>query len=447
MTSQKLTFKEFIKFYLPLVVNSGIIIISAPLFNYGITLGKEVIKSIAAFSAGFSIMLVINAFIFVGQKIGTALIKDKKSFIQCLKYLFTVAFVFSLIGMSIALTPLGTYIFSYVFNLPSEISNLAKEYMIIASLLPVIACIRVIYQSVLIIHKTTQKVAIGTFIRQISGFSLLLLGVLTDLYPVHLAAALGIVGGSFIEDIYLFITSRRLLNFEKMTRDQTKKIDLTFKKFVSFSTPMWLSSMAWSVSYPVMVTIIGFTTNPTLNLAGFGILRSLGLLLLAPFASFSVATLVLGDTNIRIKNIQKIFFTVTLLYTLILGLFTLFGADQFILNNIYSLRGEIMTLCLLPISLLFMLPIPRAIMGYFEGRFLKEKHTRPMGVASILRIVNITVIGMLLIRIFPNINGVLLGVVLMFVANISDASIVGLGWKIFSMKSNKFIKLSADSSG
>ena len=50
-----LRYKDIINFYIPLLLNSGILTLSAPFLNYGLSTAIKPEIALAAFSAGFSV--------------------------------------------------------------------------------------------------------------------------------------------------------------------------------------------------------------------------------------------------------------------------------------------------------------------------------------------------------------------------------------------------------
>ena len=127
---------QILIFYVPLLINSGMLTLSSNIMNYGVGTSLTPELALASFAAGHSIMLVVNSITLSIRHVYSTHLVDKKSFIIILKFYLCLAFIASTLYLFLGLTDFGIWIFVGLLKIPKDISNLAQTYFIYIFPLP-----------------------------------------------------------------------------------------------------------------------------------------------------------------------------------------------------------------------------------------------------------------------------------------------------------------------
>ena len=412
---------EIIGFYFPLLLNMGALTLSTPFLNYGLGKAKDPIIALASFSASFSILLVLNSVIFSGRNLYNSLIKDKASFKKIFTFYLLISSIFSVLFLLIGGTFLGDIVFGNILQTTPGVTIHAKRFMLFSSPLPVLTAYKVSYQSISTVFKKPIFLTIGSTIRFVLIFLITLVSIIILPNEPGIAASMAFSISVSLETLFLFFATKKFRSFSISLKINNYSHNLTFKYIFSYFLPLFSSSLAWAISFPLINFFIGFTAHNKEGLAGFGVLRSLIIFMGAPLYIFATVILILGSKNDTIKLIKKFCFFITLFTTLVLSAVIFSNYKFVLLHDFYNLSDKTLLWTNESFSLLIFIPILISFYSYSQGIFLKEKKPNIIGITGIIRSLSIIISGTLFLVFFPNINGVLLGVWLMIIASLADA--------------------------
>jgi hypothetical protein len=421
---KKLDYWEVIVFYAPLLLTTGIMTLSAPFLNYGMGKSTDPELALAAFAAAFSVMIVVHSPIFTSISVFIAHLKDKNSLTTILKFFFFVSSASSATLFLIGYSKFGDFIFSSILQVRQDVASEAKQYILYISPIPLFTLFRCAYAGLATVYKKTHYLAIGTTLKLLTTSILVIL--LISAYPNKPGSCAATAFGCaiIVELLFLYFATRKLHSFSTPTTVSSYDFKLTPKYIVKFAAPIWASALAWTLSFPLINFVLGFSVNNTVGLAGFGVLRSILVFLGSPLFSIKTVVMVLGKDITDRKLIMRFSFLIASFATLIVATINFTELKRVILMDIFNLSEITYQWASEAFILIIVIPLLTAFRSFPEGMFIRDKKTNSIGVAGISRILSIALSGFLLLHLFPEINGVLLGVSLMLVASISDAIIL-----------------------
>ncbi|MCG8619803.1 MAG: hypothetical protein MI802_26575, partial [Desulfobacterales bacterium] len=204
---------------------------------------------------------------------------------------------------------------------------------------------------------------------------------------------------------------------------------LTVRYLLRFSAPLWISSIAWTGSFPIINYFIGNTIATEAGLAGFNVLRSLNVLLNSPLNSLVTVVLILGNTA-SILRVRTLGIGLGGLLTMVNGVLCLPEVHVPLLGTGFNLSGLALLWGGDAIIFFLIFPVLLLIRFYYEGLFMRLKAPKLLGLAGGIRISVLIISGFVLTRMFPGLNGVMLGMVLMTLASASDALFTAAAYEI-----------------
>ncbi len=413
-------YRGILSFYLPLFLNQGVITLTAPFLNYGVSRAVTPEMALAAFGSAFSLTIIFNSMVFTSLKLYNSLLKDRKSFQIILGMYLVLAGIATLVFAVVALTNAGDYIFSILFNLGQETIFHAKEWMLWIIPAPVLLAVRCALQGVTTVYRKTVNTALGTGLRIATALVMVL--VMIGLFPhrpgMASGAAFSLSMG--LEVAFLLVRTRKMIQFPAPTSIAPYDFDLTISYVIRYSIPLWISSLAWTGSFPMINYFIGQTWNSEAGLAGFSILRSLNVCLNSPLNSLVTVVLILGN-NRTIKRLRTMGIALGVGLTLVSAGLCFTSLGHRVLSGVFNLSGD--TLEWSGRALIFFLftPVLFFIRFYVEGILMRRKQPKAIGVAGGIRLTLLFVSGLFILWFLPEINGVNLGMAMMTIAALSDA--------------------------
>lgn len=380
---------------------------------------SEFILSI--FSYCFAVCIV-NHSVLLGWSRVIASLSDGASGYDHLR---KIAFCFSFVPMSIyaflAFTELGIKTLGSLCEIPQGKEVFIQNFFAMMVVGPIFTVNRVVLEGLCIQSKETYWVGEATLVRLV--FSMLLcfgLGRYTSLSEGYLGG-ITLVGGIIAESVCLGWKSRHLVQRLSPVRNAPP---LTLPSILKSWFPLYLSSLSWTLSYPIINRIIiENNTNPLLldsELAGFGVLRSLVLTIGGPVYALTNATLSLYRNTHDLRAIRSfgIFFCTCVSALSMFFLFPFF--QHWILQSIFHLDVLTIALSSFSLCLIPLYPWFTVFRSLSEGKLIKLRSFRIFVVTSSFRVLSVYATGELYQWSQYSWSGVTLGTLCLFVAAGSD---------------------------
>ena len=421
-----LTYKEIFRFYLPLVLNAQMMFLSAPVINFGLsrTLDPEV--AIAAYSVGFSVMVFLNSPSIASRNISTALINNRTSFLCIRKIFLLCGCLITLSAASIAVTPLHSVVFLDMLGVPADIAHEARRVLLIISPIGIIIAVRGIYQGVALVHKKTSVLAYATLVRLTTISSVIFLSTFWWHLPGALSGAISIVSGMFVEALFVYLQANRFTHFEAAEQNSGHPLPLLrLIDVIRFGMPILIGLYILTLLPTLVNGIISRSTQPEMALAGFGVIYPLMRFVTSPLLGFQSTTLVLYKSY---SDFIKLTFAVVGLSLLFCGVLLWLGISSvgsYILTAFFALENTLLHYAYPGFLVTIIFPLVSGIRCHAQGILMNLRLTNAISLSAFSKVPLVLVIGFGLLWAFPQINGVLLGIVLITLGEFCDNIIMG----------------------
>ena len=424
--NSNITYKEIFKFYLPLVFNAQMMFLSAPVINLCLSRTANPEVAIAAYSVGFSFMVFLNSPSIASRNISTALTKDQTSFAFIRKIFLSCGALVTLTAATIALSPLHNYVFQNILAIPPDIEQEVQRVLLIISPIGFIVSIRGVYQGVALIHKKTSILAYATFVRLSSVGSITFLTAFWLDLPGAQPGAYGILGGMGMEALFVYLQTRKFFHTEfNVQTSQAEKTPLKFTDVVHFALPILIGMYILTLLPSIVNGIISRTDEPEMALAGFGVIYSIMRFFTSPLFGFQITTLVLYKSYQDLKKL-----TVSVLGLALLFCLTLLGVAEsplgtYLLTDVFALDPALLTYTYPGFLVSTVFPVFSGLRSHTQGVLMNLHKTNAMSISALSKIPLIFAVGFTLLLMFPHINGVALGIVLITLGEFCDDVIMG----------------------
>lgn len=421
-----LTQKEVLRVFLPLTLNLGFITISIPFIHWALSLYRDSELVLSIFSFCFAVCIVNHSVVLGCSRVVASLLDSYANYKRLRLFTFSLALIPFSIYVILSFTSLGLEGLRWIFRLPEGNEQHVQNFFKMMILAPFCVANRLFLEGICIKAKYTRPVGESTLIRLI--FSVLLcyiLGKYTNLSVGYLGG-ITLAGGILTEAIWIFSRTRKLIPSVPFSESAPL---LSFKTILSSWFPLYLSSLAWTISYPLINRLIIENNSNDKNLleaelAGFGVLRSLLLTIAGPVYAVTNTTLSIYRQPEDLKIIRRFGIRFCLFISIFSSLFFIPSFRTLILQSVFHLTPFTIGISILGVSSIPFYPWFTIFRSLDEGRLLKLKFFRIFLATSFFRLLTIYLAGKLCIGLQWPISGVTLGGICLFVGATSDWFII-----------------------
>ncbi|MYC96630.1 MAG: hypothetical protein F4X14_16820 [Caldilineaceae bacterium SB0661_bin_32] len=217
-----LTWRRFLRFYLPLVLTTFMQILLQPLISASLSRMPDSLSSLALWPVLYGVLLMTNsaAYAFVESVI---VLLDRPGSIELLrKFTWRLGLSLAAVPLALAITPLGDLWFSRIAALPPELLHQARLSLWLVIPLPALTALSSLFQGTLINSQRTRRITEADALALATITALLALGSLLGGRPCGESGLLlcGVPGvfiavaafnfGSAVRNVWLWRRSRRI---------------------------------------------------------------------------------------------------------------------------------------------------------------------------------------------------------------------------------------------
>jgi len=200
----QISYKDIFRFYYPLALTSLIGLGVQPLVTFFVGQSRMALESLAVLPVVTSFVFIFRALGLSYQEVIIALMDEKKKEIKLLlKFAVLLASVLVLVLALFAFTPLAEFWFITVSGLSRELADFARLPLMIMFFFPALTVLISIQRGLLVSHKNTKPVTVGTIIEFMTIVIVLLILInYLDLIGA-IAVTIGFVAGRLAANFYL----------------------------------------------------------------------------------------------------------------------------------------------------------------------------------------------------------------------------------------------------
>lgn len=388
-----------LSFFLPLALTSAMTMVSHSLVAAGLARTVNPVASIAAYSVALAVEDAFEAPIIQTRQMTLALLTGPRSFFVIRRVALTALAVSLVLGMLLAITPIGPLIFTDLLGVPSELLQATMRNFWIVMLLPLLAGARAFFQGIVIKHRQTsvmtaamagRVVLMGCFI-----YTCICWGWITGGYIGSVALVVGVS----VELVVAAVKARQLLRNEYgEVNEGAVGGEVTSGSVWRFYYPLAVAAVVAAIAKPWIAAGLTRGSDAATALAGYAVAWSLGSIIVNPILNIHQVSLVLGrgvdgDRHARWFSLAAGCFASSLL--LLVGFSPL---GRIILTNWVGVPVALIAVTLSNLRMMAVLPLILCSLEYLTGLMLSRSLTRVISAAKIISLLTIMAAVALLAR-------------------------------------------------
>lgn len=419
--TDRLTFREIMGFYLPLLATSQMMTLSGPVINIAVGRAPDPTLDFAAYWIGFSIILFLEAPCLSMQQVTAALLSGHASFRKLLLCAFAIGFSATIGALAISLTPLRDFVFLDLIATTPRVAERAATVLAILAPIPVLIALRGVGNGIGIRMKRTVLVARATLFRILSLSAAIGIAVVLKTGSGAIAGAIAMLTGLTVEMIVIWV------GVYPFVRDRfpllKNRHDITFREILRVSYPLAISAYVWTSTRPVINAILGRLPDPELAQAGFGLIAPVVLMTCSPLWALHNVSLILPESRSDLRKVIRFSFITTLIYIGIIFMLINPPLRDLLLRKAFALSPEMEALVAPAMLIILIEPILLSVRSICQGLIMRARATAIFGIAAGIKLVIIIGAGWFVAGRYPGVNGAVLGTALFVCADFVDAAL------------------------
>jgi hypothetical protein len=411
-----ISMRQIIVFFTPLGLSSSLITISHLIINSTLARSTNPELIIASYAIALTLLGIIERPAILLRHTCSALVRDRISFKSLSAVAILVISSLMLLGLTLSYTPLGTWIFLYLFGAdPYMIDDIIGVFRIVM-FVSLFSGIRCIYHGIIITNFHTKWMTIGVVIRLI--VMALLAYYFVERGPIESGqvGAIIFLSGMMIECLVSFLEGRKLL------RSMPNKLEghtiESKQQIFNFYRPLLYSSMVAIAIGPAINFALGKTTNLALAIASYAIAMNV-LGLVNSFFSY-IHQIVLNYHRHDPNTVLRFVMIISLFPVFLLSLINFTPIGTWFLQQLMGISGNLLveTKQVLRICLLIAVVFPW--LDYVNGRVMFKGENVILVRSQMANLFVVITSLFLLILFTPSWNGMIgaLSVSLGFIAEL-----------------------------
>ncbi|MFT5174150.1 MAG: O-antigen/teichoic acid export membrane protein [Gammaproteobacteria bacterium] len=407
------------KFFMPLIFMAELHMLSHAVITAFLARMPDPEPTLAAYSMAFYLHATLGSPVWAVQFVAISYIRDKASM---RKLLIFSAQTFALVGWLwalISVTPFGLTFFKVVFGASDAVAIDAQRCILVSTLIVPFVFFRSLSYALLMIHRRTVFVTLGTFIRLLSlAVILYVLTRVTDGALVGIGALTACIG---VESVYAVIAARK----HYMQLPVQSEAPPTYRELWRFGWPVMLMQTAESGVAFMATFFLGRLPRPELAIAAFGVLDGMMRVLLGPLRNLTPAVQTLTQSRVDIGIMLKFAIQIALVFSLLMGVMQIGTVGRWTLESVMGLPPDMAAYVAPALSLSFVLALCMTASSFARGLLLSSRKTGAIAVSSVARIVAAGVVGAIALTM-TEVNGAVVGMLSLIAAFATEALMLGM---------------------
>jgi hypothetical protein len=404
-------------FWLPLFASWLLMTAEGPMITATLNRLPEQIIMVAAAGIVISLAVALESPIINLLATSTRLVNDRQSYLMVRR--FTVHWMIGLTILSflLAFTPLFDLLVRTLMGVPAEIADWVQVGLKIMVFWSAAIAWRRFLQGVLIKHKRTSAVALGTVIRLVSGFiTAVTLAVLTSLPGIVVGALVWMVG-VVVEAIYVTWAVRPITGGTLAEQKPSSEPPLSYSALFWFHLPLASTAILTLLVQPLVIFALARLANPNLSLAAWPIMFQILLMARAGALALPETIIALNETSASTLALRRFMLTITGLSAVTMLVIVATPLLNGYLSGVQNAPRAVADLVKGGVIWLVLLPAISVITFGLRGFLISAKNTGPVNVGMGINLI-VTVLVLLagLVGQWPGIATAALALMLALVA-------------------------------
>ncbi len=416
-----LTMRIALWFFVPLILTTELHQLSHSLVHAFLARMGDATTTLAAFSIAFSFNTTFSGIVAVGTQAGMSYISDKRSFWRVARFYLLVSLAPFVLIESVALSPLGDWLFGTLMGASPEVTRLAKAASAVMGLWIFPNQIRNITTALCMLHRRTILISHSTMVRLVS--QALMLMVLPFWLEGAVAGAASLVGCMIVEAIYMLWVSRPF--YAQLPASGGERV--TSQKLWSFSWPLMITQITEHGVTFVINFFLGRLAHPDLALAAFGVVTALNSLVASPLRNLAQTAQALAQRRTDVRVLLQFTHRLALAYVLLVGILFYTPMRDVVLKGVMGLPEKLSTYAAPGVQMILLVAIVWGYSSLFRGLLSAMRKTHAIAGSAIIRLMVVIAVGSVTLHA-PTLNGAAVGIAAIGCAYLSEVGI--LGWRL-----------------
>jgi hypothetical protein len=406
--TESLTYRQISMVWLPLAFSWMLMLIETPFINGVLARLSEPELAIAAFGLIMSISVVVESPVVPLLTTSTALSKNNQHFLIIRRFTLILAGVSVGLHFLVSWTPIYDLIVVPMINMPSELIEPVRAGLRIMVPWSGFVAWRRFNQGILIRHGYSRFVGRGTILRLLAlSTSALTLGFLTDL-PGTVVGGISANMGTLAEAIYATIVTGPVIKEMFATKPtESQEPDLNYRDLIKFHTPLFLSSLIFFLTRPVISAGLARTPNPTQSLAAWPVLLGLLSIVRAPVIAYPAVVVSLAERKDAHTKLRNFGLFVGVVAALIFALVAFTPLHLIYFRTLMGVSDELTQIAISGAVFALALPIVGSATAFIRGVLTNKKFTVALTLSTLASIASMALT--FVFGISQNMPGVPLG--------------------------------------
>jgi Na+-driven multidrug efflux pump len=406
-------------FFLPLIISTELHQLSHSLVHAFLARLGDATITLAAFSIAFAFNTTFSGIISVEVQAAMSYITDKRSFWRIARFYFAIALVPFFVIETVALTPIGDWVFGVVIGASPEATRLAKLASGVMALWIFPNQVRNMATALCMMHRRTLPISYATIIRLVS--QALMLMVLPFWMEGAVAGAASLIACMSVEAIYMYWASRAY--YAELPAEGGEQA--SYRYMWRFSWPLMVTQITENGVSFVINFFLGRLANPDLALAAFGVVNALNSLVASPLRNMVQTGQALVHNRHDMHVMLRFAHRLTLVYVVLVGILFYTPVRDVILSGIMGLPSTLSSYATPGIKMVLLVVVVWGYASLFRGLLAAMRRTGAIAASAVMRLVVVTAVGSVTL-IAPHLNGAAVGVAAVSAAFLTEALILGL---------------------
>jgi Na+-driven multidrug efflux pump len=398
--NNNIEYLELLKFYIPLVIMSMLIMASHNVINIALAKTAAPALALAAYSVGRSLSRMIESPMYALTRLTPPISNNKLSIESLMKVVKQVTVGVLVIMAIIAFTPLGEYIFINIMGVEQDLFADTLLVFRFLMLMPIITAIRIPHQGFIVLKKKTTYLTLGTTLRIIGiVVSAWFLTSVVELNSGVIGAIILVIGMG-IEAIVAFIKGR---DWPQAVPKSHKDEDLNYgiKDIWKFFIPLVIARIVFSFINPSINGTLARATRPEIAISGYFVARSLAWVLIAVGFRIHQMVVVYANNQQNFYKIRKLVLSIALLMSILIAILAFSPAGLWVLHNIIGVEDEIAQPALSALAFFVLVPPIYFTSELYQGTLLKLKKSKSVTICRSINVGSMFVSLLILTALFP----------------------------------------------
>jgi len=411
-------------------------LIETPFINGVLARLAEPELAIASFGLIMAISVVVESPIVPLLTTSTALSKNPQHFHIIRRFTLILTCVSVGAHFLVSWTPIYDLVVVPLINMPAELVEPVRSGLRVMVPWSGFVAWRRFNQGILIRYGYSNFVGRGTILRLLALSSTALgLGFLTNI-PGVVVGAIAANLGTLSEAIYATIVTRPVIkeHFESNKPDEMQEQEppLRYRDLIKFHTPLFLSSLIFFLTRPLISAGLARTPNPTMTLAAWPVLLGLLSIVRAPVISYPAVVVALADRKNSHTKLRNFGIFIGVAAALIFALVAFTPLRLIYFQTLMGVSDELTKAAISGAAFALLLPILGSGSAFIRGILTNKKFTMALTLSTLASIASMALV--LVIGINHGIPGVPLGALATSVSYAADLAVLFLAHRWLQRK-------------